>query len=72
MFAAQVGFYLLAFLGYLLRDKRISIKGFFVPYYFTVMNFSVFAGFARYIKGKQSVVWERAERASIQPQSVKF
>jgi poly-beta-1,6-N-acetyl-D-glucosamine synthase len=72
MFAAQVGFYLLAFLGYLLRDKRISIKGFFVPYYFTVMNLSVFAGFARHIKGKQSVVWERAERASIQPQSVKF
>jgi poly-beta-1,6-N-acetyl-D-glucosamine synthase len=71
MFVAQIGFYLLAFLGYMLRDKRISIKGFFVPYYFTVMNLSVFAGFARYIKGKQSVVWERAQRASIEPQSVK-
>jgi poly-beta-1,6-N-acetyl-D-glucosamine synthase len=71
MLAAQVGFYLLAFLGYLLRDKKISIKGFFVPYYFTVMNLSVYAGFARYMKGKQSVVWERAQRATIEPQSVK-
>ena len=69
--AAQVGFYLLALLGYGLRDKKISIKGFFVPYYFMVMNLSVYAGFMRYLKGKQSVVWEKAQRASITPQSIK-
>lgn len=65
MFTAQIAFYLLALLGYLLRDKKVSIKGFFVPYYFCVMNFSVYAGLIRYLKGKQSVVWEKSQRAAI-------
>jgi biofilm PGA synthesis N-glycosyltransferase PgaC len=61
--ALQIGFYLLAFAGYLLRDKNVKIKGFFVPYYFMVMNLSVFYGFARFLRGKQSVVWEKSKRA---------
>ena len=60
----QVLFYGLAFLGYLLRDKKIGIKGFFVPYYFAVMNLSVYFGLNRYLRGKQSVVWEKAKRAT--------
>jgi poly-beta-1,6-N-acetyl-D-glucosamine synthase len=62
---AQALFYTLAFLGFLCRDRKISIKGFFVPYYFCVMNFSVYAGFIRYLRGKQSVVWDKARRAAI-------
>lgn len=61
--AMQLGFYFLALLGYLLRDRNIRIKGFFVPYYFMVMNLSVFAGLARFLRGKQSVVWEKSKRA---------
>ena len=68
---AQIAFYILALLGYLFSEKKVSIKGFFIPYYFTVMNLSVYAGFIRYLKGKQSVVWEKAERAAIAPQSIK-
>ena len=59
----QVMFYLTAILGHLNRNKRISIKGFFVPFYFMVMNLSVFAGFIRYLFGKQSVMWEKTRRA---------
>jgi biofilm PGA synthesis N-glycosyltransferase PgaC len=62
--ALQIFFYGLAFAGYLLRDKNISIKGFFVPYYFAVMNLSVYFGLSRYLRGKQSVVWEKAKRAT--------
>jgi poly-beta-1,6-N-acetyl-D-glucosamine synthase len=62
--ALQVLFYGLAFLGYLLRDRKIGIKGFFVPYYFAVMNLSVYFGLNRYLRGKQSVVWEKAKRAT--------
>jgi len=62
--ALQLSFYGLAALGYLLRDKKISIKGFFVPYYFTVMNLSVYAGFIRFTKGQQSVLWDKAQRAT--------
>ena len=67
----QIGFYLLAAAGYFLRNKKISLKGFFIPYYFMVMNISVYAGLIRYVKGTQSVVWEKAQRAEIRPQSIK-
>jgi biofilm PGA synthesis N-glycosyltransferase PgaC len=63
--ACQIMFYFIAWLGYLNRDKKISIKGFFVPYYFCVMNFAVYAGLLRYLKGNQSVVWEKSQRAAI-------
>jgi len=59
----QLAFYSIALLGHLLRDKKISIKGFFVPYYFSMMNLSVFAGVLRLIRKQQSVVWEKSERA---------
>ncbi len=67
LFAAQTGFYLLALVGYVLRDKRIAIKGFFVPYYFTVMNAAVYAGFIRLMRRKQNVTWEKARRAEWTP-----
>jgi biofilm PGA synthesis N-glycosyltransferase PgaC len=63
--AGQIMFYFIAWLGYLNRDKKISIKGFFVPYYFCVMNFAVYAGLLRYLKGNQSVVWEKSQRAAV-------
>jgi cellulose synthase/poly-beta-1,6-N-acetylglucosamine synthase-like glycosyltransferase len=61
--AAQLLFYLTALLGFYLRDQKIYLRGFFVPFYFGVMNLSVYAGFFRYLRGKQSVIWEKAERA---------
>lgn len=60
---AQVFFYFVAILGFFLKDKKIAIRGFFVPFYFSVMNLSVFAGFVRFLRGKQSVLWEKARRA---------
>lgn len=68
---AQILFYVLAILGYAFRDRKIALKGFFVPYYFLVMNLAVFAGLSRYLKGNQSVVWEKARRATITAPSVK-
>jgi hypothetical protein len=61
--ASQILFYFIAYLGYRYQDRKISIKGFFVPYYFVVMNLSVYAGFVRFLRGKQSVVWEKSKRA---------
>lgn len=59
----QIFFYLMAFAGGIISHKKIRLKAFFMPWYFLVMNYAVFAGFARYIQGKQSVLWEKAERA---------
>jgi cellulose synthase/poly-beta-1,6-N-acetylglucosamine synthase-like glycosyltransferase len=62
LFLAQVIFYLLALLGYLLEKKQIRLKLLFIPYYFCMMNYAVYAGFKRYLKGSQSVLWEKAAR----------
>lgn len=60
----QLAFYLQASIGYLWRNKQLNIKGFFVPLYFCIMNYAVYAGFLRFIRNKQTVNWEKAKRAS--------
>ncbi len=63
--AAQVLFYVLALIGYLLEKRKLKFKAFFIPYYFCVMNYAVIRGFFRFIKGSQSVVWEKAKRMEV-------
>jgi len=62
LFWMQILFYLAALLGWYLENRSIKVKLLFVPYYFFIMNLSVFLGFKRYMKGSQSVNWERAKR----------
>src|ERR1035437_5676601 len=62
LFWLQLLFYLSALLGWYLENKSIRVKLLFVPYYFFIMNLSVFLGFKRYLKGSQSVNWDRAKR----------
>jgi cellulose synthase/poly-beta-1,6-N-acetylglucosamine synthase-like glycosyltransferase len=59
---AQIVFYMSALIGYLLEKKHIRFKLLFIPYYFCMMNYAVYAGFKRYLKGSQSVLWEKAAR----------
>lgn len=60
---AQILFYAMALWGYVMRNKKIRFKIFFVPYYFLFMNISVYQGLWRLIKGSQSVIWDKAKRA---------
>ncbi|MEX0361309.1 MAG: glycosyltransferase, partial [Allomuricauda sp.] len=62
LFWGQVLFYVAALLGWFLENRQIRLKVLFIPYYFFIMNLSVFLGFGRYLKGNQSVKWERAKR----------
>jgi cellulose synthase/poly-beta-1,6-N-acetylglucosamine synthase-like glycosyltransferase len=62
IFWLQVVFYLAALLGWYLETRSVKLKILFVPYYFFIMNLSVFLGLKRYLKGTQSVNWERAQR----------
>jgi biofilm PGA synthesis N-glycosyltransferase PgaC len=59
----QIAFYAMALIGYLLEKQKLKFKAFFVPYYFCVMNYAMYRGFFRAIRGKQSVLWERAKRS---------
>ncbi|WP_192349424.1 glycosyltransferase family 2 protein [Algoriphagus sp. Y33] len=59
----QYAFYLFALIGNMLQDKRAPFKGFFLPYYFCVMNYCAIMGFFRWVRDEQPATWERAVRA---------
>jgi len=63
IFNLQIIFYLGALLGYLLEKYNIKLKVLFIPYYFSIMNYSVIMGFIRFLKGSQSAAWERSQRS---------
>ena len=64
LFWLQVLFYIAALTGWFLENRSTRIKLLFVPYYFFIMNLSVFLGFGRYMKRTQSVNWERSKRGN--------
>lgn len=59
----QLLFYILAMMGWYFENKEVRVKALFIPYYFFIMNYAVYLGFYRFIKGKQSAAWERSKRA---------
>jgi len=61
----QLLLYLISLAGWLMARRNIRSKLLYVPYYFVFMNLSVFVGFQRFIRGKQSVVWEKAARSNM-------
>lgn len=62
LLAGQVFFYLLALAGWILYRRQIRISFLYVPYYFVFINLSLYTGFHRFLKGNQSVLWEKAKR----------
>ena len=66
LFWGQVIFYLGAGLGWYLENRLVRIKLLFIPYYFFIMNLSVFLGFKRYLQGSQPVNWDRAKREMLE------
>ena len=62
-FYLQAFMYLLAALGSVLEHWKIRFKILFVPFYFTAMNYAALRGWIRFLKGRQSVRWEKSKRA---------
>jgi biofilm PGA synthesis N-glycosyltransferase PgaC len=60
LLSLQLVFYGLALTASLVPGKQPSLLR--LPYYFTFMNISVILGFFRFLRGKQSAVWEKARR----------
>jgi cellulose synthase/poly-beta-1,6-N-acetylglucosamine synthase-like glycosyltransferase len=59
----QLLFYFLALLGFLTSFRKTKIGFLYAPYYLLFINYSLYAGFFRFLKGKQTVLWEKASRA---------
>jgi cellulose synthase/poly-beta-1,6-N-acetylglucosamine synthase-like glycosyltransferase len=62
LFICQVIFYIAALTGWYLENKHLRVKTLFIPYYFFIMNLSIFLGMKRYLSKQQSVNWIRAKR----------
>lgn len=62
-FIAQIVFYSMAILGFYYEKMGKKVKILYVPYYFSMMNYSALAGFKRFLNNQQNVVWEKAIRA---------
>jgi hypothetical protein len=63
LLAGQLLFYGAAAAGWVMAHRGVKRKALFVPYYLLFMNVSVYLGFFRYLRGGQSAVWEKAQRA---------
>lgn len=58
---AQAIFYLWALVGMMLRNGKLP-GFFFLPFYFLMMNVAVVAGWFRFIRKKESVMWKKVKR----------
>ena len=65
IFIVQVAFYAMATVGWIYANRDVRIKVLYIPFYFTFMNISVFMGFNRFIRKKQTVLWEKAVRQRV-------
>jgi poly-beta-1,6-N-acetyl-D-glucosamine synthase len=63
---AQIFFYVFAIAGWVLvgSDKRAGI--FTIPFYFVFMNYCLVKGFVKFVQGKESVLWEKSLRQSVE------
>ena len=64
LFWCQIVFYTSALTGWYLENKQLRVKVLFIPYYFFIMNLSIYLGMKRYVTRQQSVNWERAKRGA--------
>jgi cellulose synthase/poly-beta-1,6-N-acetylglucosamine synthase-like glycosyltransferase len=59
---AQLAFYGIALLGWLLQKAKQVIPVFYFPFYFLFMNYCTLLGLFRYLSGRQNVLWEKSQR----------
>lgn len=58
LFALQIGFYLLALIGYFLEKKGIHKKIFYLPLYFCIVNVAALVSMFRVFRGENVVIWQ--------------
>lgn len=59
---SQTIFYFLAMAGFFLEKINVKLKAFQLALYFVFMNITLYIGFFKFIKGNQSVLWDKAKR----------
>lgn len=60
--AVQLGFYVIALIGYVAEKRKVSIGPLSVPLYFVTVNIAIAVAAYRAWKGHKAVVWETVRR----------
>ncbi len=66
-FAFQVLFYFAAINGWRVRRTSRPRGIFYIPFYFTMVNFAAIVAIAKFLSGRRQIVWEKAESARFSP-----
>ena len=59
---AQILFYLLAGIGFLLSKTGVKLSVFSLPYFFILTNYAILVGFIKFVTGKHSGIWQSTPR----------
>ena len=62
IFYGQLTFYLFAFAGWILVRSGKGAGLFTIPFYFVFMNYCLVKGLVKFVKGKETVLWEKSLR----------
>ena len=63
IFIMQNIFYLLAIIGYIIKNKKNVSKIFYIPFYFSMISITGIVALFQYFTGGRYVKWEKAESA---------
>jgi cellulose synthase/poly-beta-1,6-N-acetylglucosamine synthase-like glycosyltransferase len=58
----QLFFYALAIAGWYYESRKLRLKVLFIPFYFTMMNYTAILGMQKYFSKQTTVLWEKADR----------
>lgn len=64
-FYAQIAFYGLAFIGWIIVVAGKKAGWLSIPFYFVFMNYCLIKGLFKFLKGNQTVLWEKSLRQAI-------
>ncbi len=64
IFLSQTLIYLLAMIGFFLKDKIKGISLIYIPYYFVMVNAALFIGVLKGIQGNAPATWEHVRESS--------
>ncbi|MES1197767.1 MAG: glycosyltransferase family 2 protein [Chitinophagaceae bacterium] len=63
---AQATFYFLAAVGWMFIRSGRKLGWLAIPFYFVFMNYCLVKGFIKYLKGRQTVLWEKSLRQAVE------
>lgn len=64
LLGVHAAFYLAALMGFLLQDRGQRASFYYVPFYFTFLNYAALVGCYRFWTRSQPVTWEKARRVA--------